>query len=191
MFNVESLRSQSAPIKPLGTIPWLLTTDPHLNGTSIGLDSDGLVDWEGTGYYLCDLPLYPLSSSQRQVWEGGNQQILAMLVEASGGTELLEGAKEDSDGNAIGSDLTQAAKVSLMGAMATHGASIRSIQSQMIECVLRVPAGGSGLLSRVSGIGDAETDLFVECFQAATDLLTSKKKEADPNDPLPSKKRSR
>ena len=191
MFNVQSLRSQSAPVKPLGTIPWLLTTDPHLNGTAIGLDSDGFVDWEGTGYYLCDLPLYPLSSSQRQVWESGNQQILAMLVEASGGTELLEEAKEDSDGNAIATDLTQAAKVSLIGAMAIHGAAIRSIQSQMIECVLRVPVGSSGLLSRVSGIGSTDTDLFVECFQAATELLAPKKKEVDPNDSSPTKKRSR
>ena len=191
MFNVQSLRSQSAPVKPLGTIPWLLTTDPHLNGTAIGLDSDGFVDWEGTGYYLCDLPLYPLSSSQRQVWESGNQRILAMLVESSGGGELLEETKEDSDGNVVTSDLTQAAKVSLMGAMAIHGAVIRSIQSRMIECVLRVPEDSSGLLSRVSGIGDAETDLFVQCFQATTELLAPKKKEADPNDPSSPKKRSR
>lgn len=191
MFNVQSLRSQSAPIKPLGTIPWLLATDPHLDGTAIGLDGDGFVDWEGTGYFLCDLPLYPLSSSQRQVWEGGNQRILSLLVEASGNEDLLEGPKEDSDSETDSPDLTQAAKVSLMSAMANHGASIRSIQSQMIECVLRVPAGSSGLLSRVSGIGSSETDLFVECFQAATELLKPKKKEADPNDPLPSKKRSR
>lgn len=166
-------------------------SDPHSSGMVIGLDSDGFVDWEGTGYFLIDMPLYALSSSQRQTWEGGNQRILSLLVEAAGGSELLEESGVDEEGKATTPDLSQSAKVSLLGMMAENGALIRSIQSQMIECVLRVPVGSSGILARVSGIGSAETDLFTECFQAATELLTPKKKEADPNDPSPTKKRNR
>lgn len=191
MFNAQSLRSQSTPIKPLGTIPWILTEDINLNGIPIGVDSEGFVNWEGVGYFLVDMPVYSLSSAQRQIWESGNQKILSLLVEASGGAELLEEAKDDEDGNPVTPDLSQSAKVSLMGVMATNAQLIRSIQSQMIECILRVPADSSGLLSRVSGIGSADTDLFTECFQAATEMLTPKKKDVDPNESSPTKKRSR
>lgn len=190
MFNVESLRSQSAPIKPLGTVPWILTIEKG-EGIPFGLDEGDFVNWEGEGYFLTNVPIYPLSSSQRQVWEGGNQRILSLLVEASGSNELLEEGRVDEDGNPTDPDLSQSAKVSLMGVMAANGPLIRSIQSEMIERVLRVPEGSSELIGRVRGIGNAYTDLFAECFQAATELLAPKKKETDPNDPLPSKKRSR
>lgn len=183
MFNVASLKNASSPRKPLGTVPWILPNDNRIEGESIGIESDGSVNFEGVGYVLFDAPVYPMSSSQRRIWESNSQKILSMLVAATDGRdELFQETSVDSEGNSIEADLTQQSKVALMSAMANNSEMIRSLHAEMMETVLRMPIGSSDIIATVTGLGEVDTDLFAECFQAISEMLKPKPVAVDPNE---------
>lgn len=169
-MKYSDLMKNATIVQPLGTVPWIGligSKDVYPGGQEIGFDDRNAVNLVGTGYWLYDRPVYPLSSSSLLQWNSGNQQVSALSLDgvSLGGLSIEEFSTLKAD------DMPTELKMQLMSATARNASQIRQIQAFSLAVILGVTLEQVELIQRVTGLGE---DLFTEIFTEVSNLLTPK-----------------